>query len=118
MNVLILILVHTGQNYDYNLNEIFFDDLQLRKPDLFFNIAGKNLGESIGNVISSSYNVFLKEKPDALIVLGDTNSVLCTIFAKKIKNPIFIWKQEIDVLIRMFQRKLIEKFLITFRILI
>ncbi len=83
------ILVHTGQNYDYNLNEIFFDDLQLRKPDYFLNIAGKNLGESIGNVISSSYNVFLKEKPDALIVLGDTNSVLCTISAKRLKIPIF-----------------------------
>lgn len=83
------VLVHTGQNYDYTLNEIFFEELSLRKPDYFLNVAGENLGKTIGNVISNSYNLFIKEKPDALLVLGDTNSVLCTIAAKRLKIPIF-----------------------------
>lgn len=83
------VLIHTGQNYDYTLNEIFFEDLGLRKPDYFLNVAGNHLGETIGNVISKSYEVLLKEKPDALLVLGDTNSVLCTISAKRLKIPIF-----------------------------
>lgn len=83
------ILIHTGQNYDYNLNEIFFKELELRKPDYFLDVAGKHLGETIGNVIAKSYEVFLKEKPDAILVLGDTNSVLCTIAAKRLKIPIF-----------------------------
>ena len=82
-------LVHTGQNYDYQLNEIFFNDLELRKPDHFLNVVGNSLGETIGNVISKSYEVLLKESPDALLVLGDTNSVLCTIAAKRLKIPIF-----------------------------
>jgi len=82
-------LVHTGQNYDYQLNEIFFNDLDLRKPNYFLNVVGSNLGETIGNVISKSYEVLIKEKPDALLVLGDTNSVLCTIAAKRLKIPIF-----------------------------
>jgi len=83
------ILIHTGQNYDYTLNEIFFEDLGLRKPNYFLNVAGKHLGETIGNVISKSYEVLNQEKPDALLVLGDTNSVLCTISAKRLKIPIF-----------------------------
>ena len=83
------ILIHTGQNYDYELNEIFFKDLGLREPDYFLNVVGNNLGETIGNVISKSYNILLQEKPDALLVLGDTNSVLCTIAAKRLKIPIF-----------------------------
>ena len=83
------VLVHTGQNYDYNLNEIFFNELGLRKPDYFLGVAGKHLGETIGNVISKSFEIFLKEQPDALLVLGDTNSVLCTISAKRLKIPIF-----------------------------
>lgn len=83
------ILIHTGQNYDYTLNEIFFLDLELRKPNHFLSVAGEHLGETIGNVISKSYEIFLKEKPDALLVLGDTNSVLCTIAAKRLKIPIF-----------------------------
>jgi len=82
-------LIHTGQNYDYQLNEIFFNDLDLREPDYFLNVVGSNLGETIGNVISKSYEVLVKEKPDALLVLGDTNSVLCTIAAKRLKIPIF-----------------------------
>jgi UDP-N-acetylglucosamine 2-epimerase len=83
------VLVHTGQNYDYTLNGIFFEDLELRKPDYFLEVVGSNLGETIGNVISRTYDVLVKEKPDALLVLGDTNSVLCTIAAKRLKIPIF-----------------------------
>ena len=83
------ILIHTGQNYDYELNEIFFENLELRKPDYFLNVTGNHLGETIGNVIAKSYEVLLKEMPDALLVLGDTNSVLCTIAAKRLKIPIF-----------------------------
>lgn len=82
-------LIHTGQNYDYELNEIFFEDLELRKPDVFLNVAGSHLGETLGNVIAKSYDVFSQIKPDALLVLGDTNSVLCTIAAKRLKIPIF-----------------------------
>ena len=82
-------LVHTGQNYDYELNEIFFKDLNIRKPDFFLDVVGTNLGKTIGNIISKSYEVLLKIKPDALLVLGDTNSVLCTIAAKRLKIPIF-----------------------------
>jgi UDP-N-acetylglucosamine 2-epimerase len=83
------VLIHTGQNYDYELNEIFFEELGLRKPDYFLNVAGKHLGETIGNVISKSYEVLKEVNPDALLVLGDTNSVLCTISAKRLKIPIF-----------------------------
>jgi UDP-N-acetylglucosamine 2-epimerase len=83
------ILVHTGQNYDFELNEIFFEELGIRKPNYFLNVAGANLGETIGNVISRSFNVLVDERPDALLVLGDTNSVLSTIAAKRLKIPIF-----------------------------
>lgn len=83
------ILIHTGQNYDYELNEIFFEDLGLRKPDYFLNVAGNHLGETIGNVISKSFEILSQELPDALLVLGDTNSVLSTIAAKRLKIPIF-----------------------------
>lgn len=83
------LLIHTGQNYDYELNEIFFEDLELRRPDIFLNVAGEHLGETIGNVIAKSYEVLSREMPDALLVLGDTNSVLCTIAAKRLKIPIF-----------------------------
>jgi UDP-N-acetylglucosamine 2-epimerase len=83
------VLVHTGQNYDYTLNEIFFEELALRKPDYFLGVVGNNLGETIGNVISKTYDVLINENPDALLVLGDTNSVLCTIAAKRLKIPIF-----------------------------
>ena len=83
------ILVHTGQNYDPKLNDIFFEDLQLRKPDYYLNCVGKNLGETMGNILSRSYDVLLKEKPDALLVLGDTNSALAAISAKRLKTPIF-----------------------------
>ena len=82
-------LVHTGQNYDYNLNEIFFEELEIRKPDFFLKVVGKNLGETMGNVLSKSYSLLEKIKPEALLVLGDTNSALCTISAKRLKIPIF-----------------------------
>jgi UDP-N-acetylglucosamine 2-epimerase len=83
------ILVHTGQNYDYTLNQIFFDDLELRQPDYFLNVVGNDLGETIGNIIAKSFKLLSKEMPDAILVLGDTNSVLCTIAAKRLKIPIF-----------------------------
>ncbi len=83
------LLIHTGQNYDYELNEIFFEDLGLRRPDYFLNVAGGHLGETLGNVIAKSYEILSKEKPEALLVLGDTNSVLSTIAAKRLKIPIF-----------------------------
>ena len=83
------ILVHTGQNWDYTLNEIFFEDLGLRNPDYYLDSVGKTLGETMGNIIAKSYEVLLKEKPDALLVLGDTNSALSAISAKRLKVPIF-----------------------------
>ena len=83
------ILVHTGQNYDYNLNQIFFEDLNLRNPDIYLNAVGKNLGETIGNIISKSYDVLVEQKPDAVLVLGDTNSCLSTISAKRLHIPVF-----------------------------
>jgi UDP-N-acetylglucosamine 2-epimerase (non-hydrolysing) len=83
------ILVHTGQNWDYTLNEIFFKDLELRSPDHFLKVVGADLGETMGNIIASSYKLMVSERPDALLVLGDTNSALCAIPAKRLKIPIF-----------------------------
>ena len=83
------IIVHTGQNYDYELNQIFFDDLELRKPDHFLNAAGSNGAETIGNVIISVDKVLAEETPDAMLVLGDTNSCMAAIAAKRRKIPIF-----------------------------
>jgi UDP-N-acetylglucosamine 2-epimerase (non-hydrolysing) len=83
------ILVHTGQNWDYTLNQVFFEDLQLREPDYYLDSVGKNLGETMGNIIAKSYEVVQKEKPDALLILGDTNSALAAISAKRLKVPIF-----------------------------
>jgi len=83
------VLVHTGQNYDPRLNDIFFEDLDLRQPDYYLDCAGKNLGETMGNILSRTYDVMLKEKPDALLILGDTNSALSAICAKRLKTPIF-----------------------------
>jgi UDP-N-acetylglucosamine 2-epimerase (non-hydrolysing) len=82
-------LVHTGQNWDYTLNQVFFEDLQLREPDYYLDSVGKNLGETMGNIIAKSYEVVQKEKPDALLILGDTNSALAAISAKRLKVPIF-----------------------------
>ena len=83
------IIVHTGQNYDYELNEVFFKELGLREPDYYLGVVGNDLGETMGNVIEKSYNLINELKPDALIVLGDTNSCLSVISAKRLKVPIF-----------------------------
>ena len=83
------ILVHTGQNYDDTLNKIFFDDLGLRAPDYYLESVGADLGETMGNIIAKSYAVMQREKPDALLVLGDTNSALAAVSAKRLKIPIF-----------------------------
>ena len=83
------ILVHTGQNYDYELNEIFFKNLGVKKPDYFLNVAGDSLADTIGNIISKSDKVFEEEKPDAVLLYGDTNSCLAVISAKRRKIPVF-----------------------------
>lgn len=83
------VLVHTGQNYDYELNQVFFEELGLRAPDHYLDCAGKNLGASMGNILAKSYDVLQEERPDALLVLGDTNSALSAISAKRLKIPIF-----------------------------
>ncbi|WP_027642759.1 non-hydrolyzing UDP-N-acetylglucosamine 2-epimerase [Enterocloster clostridioformis] len=83
------ILVHTGQNYDYCLNQIFFDELGIREPDYYLNAVGNDLGETIGNIIAKSYRIMADIKPDALLILGDTNSCLSAISAKRLHIPIF-----------------------------
>ncbi|MGN0443397.1 MAG: non-hydrolyzing UDP-N-acetylglucosamine 2-epimerase [Acutalibacteraceae bacterium] len=83
------VLAHTGQNYDYNLNGIFFRDLELDEPEVYMNVAGGDLGETMGNIISSSYKLMAEIKPDAVLVLGDTNSCLSVIGAKRLHIPIF-----------------------------
>ena len=83
------VLVHTGQNWDYTLNQVFFDDLGLRAPDHYLDSVGANLGETMGNIIAKSYEVLQRERPDALLILGDTNSALAAISAKRLKVPIF-----------------------------
>ena len=83
------VLVHTGQNYDYSLNQVFFDDLGLRAPDYYLDAVGENLGQTMGNIIAKSYELMLEVKPDAVFVLGDTNSCLSVIGAKRLHIPIF-----------------------------
>lgn len=83
------ILVHSGQNYDYELNKVFFENLGLREPDYYLGVVGENIGQTMGNVVSKSYELMIKVKPDALIVLGDTNSCLCVLAAKRLKIPVF-----------------------------
>ena len=82
-------LWHTGQNYDYTLNGIFFHDLGLADPDLYLDAVGADLGETMGNIIAASYKAMVETKPDAVLVLGDTNSCLCVIGAKRLHIPIF-----------------------------
>lgn len=84
-----VILAHTGQNYDYNLNGVFFKDLKLDEPEVYLNAVGNTLGDTIGNIISFSYNLMAKIKPEAILVLGDTNSCLSVIGAKRLHIPIF-----------------------------
>jgi UDP-N-acetylglucosamine 2-epimerase (non-hydrolysing) len=83
------ILIHTGQNYDYELNQVFFEDLEIRRPDHFLAVAGKNAAETIGMVISKSSDVLAEVKPDAVLILGDTNSCLAALSAKRLKIPVF-----------------------------
>ena len=83
------ILVHTGQNYDYELNQVFFDDLGLRAPDFYLDAVGADLRETIGNIIAKSYSIMVEQQPDALLILGDTNSCLSAIAAKRLHIPIF-----------------------------
>jgi UDP-N-acetylglucosamine 2-epimerase (non-hydrolysing) len=83
------LLVHTGQNWDHTLNQVFFEDLELREPDYYLGSTGDNLGETMGNILAKSYAVMEKEQPDALLILGDTNSALSAICAKRLKIPIF-----------------------------
>ena len=83
------ILVHTGQNWDYTLNDVFFNELELRQPDHFLGVVGNDLGETMGNIIAESYKILVKEKPQALLILGDTNSCLSAIAAKRLKIPVF-----------------------------
>ena len=83
------ILVHTGQNWDYTLNQIFFEDLGLREPDYYLDTVGDDLGTTIGNIIAKSYKVISDVKPDAVLILGDTNSALSAISAKRLKVPVF-----------------------------
>ncbi|RIX45872.1 UDP-N-acetylglucosamine 2-epimerase (non-hydrolyzing) [Paenibacillus nanensis] len=82
-------LVHTGQNYDYTLNQVFFDELGIREPDYYLDVVGVNLGQTMGNILSKSYELLCQESPDAILVLGDTNSCLSVISAKRLKIPIF-----------------------------
>ncbi len=83
------LLAHTGQNYDYNLNGVFFKDLKLADPDVYMEAVGKDLGETMGNIIAKSYQLMVEVKPDAVLVLGDTNSCLSVIGAKRLHIPIF-----------------------------
>lgn len=83
------VLVHTGQNWDYTLNDVFFEELELRKPNHFLGVVGNDLGETMGNIIAESYKILAKEKPEALLILGDTNSCLSAIAAKRLKIPVF-----------------------------
>ena len=83
------ILVHTGQNYDPKLKDVFFEELGLRQPDYYLECAGEHLGETMGSILSKTYEVMVREKPDAVLVLGDTNSALSVICAKRLKVPVF-----------------------------
>ncbi|MBU3104463.1 non-hydrolyzing UDP-N-acetylglucosamine 2-epimerase [Clostridium gasigenes] len=83
------ILVHTGQNWDYTLNDVFFKELELREPNHFLGVVGDDLGSTMGNIIAQSYKILVKEKPEALVILGDTNSCLAAIAAKRLKIPVF-----------------------------
>ena len=103
------IIIHTGQNHNYELNEIFFEQLGIRKPNYFLEAAKETPSKTIGDIISKIDDHLDELNPDAVLIYGDTNSCLSVIPAK---NLFFIWRQEIDVLIKGFLRKLIEKLLI------
>ena len=84
-----VILAHTGQNYDYNLNGVFFKDLKLKDPEVYMDAVGDDLGATMGNIINASYKLMVQTQPDAVLVLGDTNSCLSVIGAKRLHIPIF-----------------------------
>lgn len=87
------LLAHTGQNYDYNLNGVFFRDLKLKDPDVYMDAVGDDLGATMGNIINAGYKLMVQVKPDAVLVLGDTNSCLSVIGAKRCISPSSIWRQ-------------------------
>ena len=101
------IIAHTGQNYDYELNEIFYKDLDLRKPDFFLNVDVSSLEASVGDIIRKSGELLRREKPDALLVLGDTNSCLSAIWQRGCISRFSIWKPVTVVSISMFLKRLI-----------
>ncbi|MEB0161058.1 UDP-N-acetylglucosamine 2-epimerase, partial [Pseudomonas sp. AH2 (2023)] len=82
-------IVHTGQNWDYSLNDIFFDELGVRKPDHFLGTGGGTLGETLGKILIESEKVIRAEKPDAVLILGDTNSAISAIIARRLKVPVY-----------------------------
>ena len=99
------IFVHTGQNYDSRLHDIFYEDLGLRKPDYYLGVAGENLGETLGNIIAKSYSLMQQVRPEALLILGDTNSALSAISAKRLKIRFSIWRPETGALMKIFRRR-------------
>ncbi|WP_228353676.1 non-hydrolyzing UDP-N-acetylglucosamine 2-epimerase [Variimorphobacter saccharofermentans] len=106
------ILVHTGQNWDYTLNQVFFEDLNLRAPDYYLDSVGENLGQTMGNIIAKSYEIMQQVRPEAILILGDTNSALSAIAAKRLKIPIFhmeagnrCWDYNVP---EMINRKLVD----------
>ncbi len=99
------ILVHTGQNYDYELNQVFFEDLTIRKPDYFLEAVGENAAQTIARVIEKADAVMAQENPDAIMLYGDTNSCLAVIAAKRHARFLyFIWRQAIAVLINAYRK--------------
>ena len=103
------IIVHTGQNYDYELNELFFDQLDIRKPDIFLEAVKGTPSETIADIIAKIDKVYDEIQPDALLIYGDTNSCLSVIPAKKRRYQFSIWKRVIDVLIKECQKRSIER---------
>ena len=111
------ILVNTGQNYNYELNKIFFKNLNIKEPGYNLSFESNTSAiESVSKILIQVEKILIKEKPNAIIVLGDTNSCLSAYAAKRLKIPIFILRPVIDVMIKEFQRKLIEKLLIIYLI--
>lgn len=111
------LLAHTGQNYDYNLNGIFFKDLKLADPDVYMDAVGADLGETMGNIIDKSYKLMVATRPDAVLVLGDTNSCLSVISAKRLHIPIFTWKRVIVARMNACRKRQIAGLLILFPML-
>ena len=112
-----VLLAHTGQNYDYNLNGVFFKDLKLEDPEIYMEAVGDDLGSTMGNIIDKSYKVMVETKPDAVLVLGDTNSCLSVIGAKRLIFLSSTWKQVTAVRMSACQRRLIVELWILFLML-